>query len=223
MFTQSKKLLGVGNYNNSFSGKNLWLPTKLSNLNNAETLSYMNNLNNSLYPSILNNGLHNSMASNSTIKSPSILNLNLFEHSRMWITKKFFFNNQMFNNIVSHSKSYNMNSGLPHNTTLSPKKNILPTNITSTLPNSAADLSSSVWISVGIRPRTNLNSYLKSDTLALNTQNLDLLSSTDLSFISSITSNTKSTRGTNYYDITPTTNILNVENTLPRFSNNPKS
>ena len=78
------------------------------------------------------------------MKSPSILNLNLFEYSRMWITKKFFFNNQMFNNMISHSKAYNMNPGLTHSAILSPKNNVLPNNTNLTLLNSTADLNSSV-------------------------------------------------------------------------------
>lgn len=82
-FTQSKKLLGLSNYNNNFSNKNIWLASKLSNLNNTETLSYINNLNSSLYPTTVNNSDYNFSTHTPILKKSSLYNLNFFENSRI--------------------------------------------------------------------------------------------------------------------------------------------
>jgi hypothetical protein len=82
LFTQSKKLLGLNPYSNTSTSKNLWLPTKLSNLNSTESLSYINNSINSLYPSLLTKN-HNYNILFNQDNSSFLLNLNFFENSRL--------------------------------------------------------------------------------------------------------------------------------------------
>lgn len=83
MFTQSKKLLGHTFYNNNFSNKNLWLPTKLSNMTTNETLSYVNNLSKFLYPTTHSSQQTNKFTQNSLLKNTNLINLNFFENSRL--------------------------------------------------------------------------------------------------------------------------------------------
>ena len=214
-FTQSKKLLGLSNYNNNFSNKNIWLASKLSNLNNTETLSYINNLNSSLYPTAVNNLDYSFSANTSTLKKSTLSNLNFFENSRIWTTKKFFFNNQMLNNFPSHSKYYvGLNSKGANNSSLNrfglDNASIHKLSIT----NSTCDLSSFMW------PLADKANYLDNtsvtlvgrNNLTVTTSNIDLLNSSDLNFIISLTSNIKSS-GTNpnYCTSNPSTCVLTLD------------
>jgi len=214
-FTQSKKLLGLSNYNNNFSNKNIWIASKLSNLNNTETLSYINNLNSSLYPTTVNNSDYNFSTYTPILKNSTLHNLTFFENSRIWTTKKFFFNNQMINNFPSHSKYYtSLNSNNVYN--LSINNFTLGNTDTHKLltPNLTRDLSSLMWPLLSTKTNYSYNSASISDernNLIVNTANIDLLSNSDLNFIVNITANVKSSGiNPNYCTPNPSTYILTL-------------
>lgn len=210
-FTQSKKLLGLSHYNNALTNKNLWLPTKLSNLSNTEALSYINNLNNTLYPSIATKLNSDILINNQALKPSLLLNLNFFENSRIWVTKKFFFTNQMLHNLPISFKYYNsshkLNSALEAKTS-SPLNYFKPSN---SLTNSINDFSTILWTRKSISPTVNSTAVNRVDKqkITINTQNLDILSNNDLAFIVNLTSNTKSYENVNYCSVYPSKFTLN--------------
>lgn len=213
-FTQSKKLLGLSNYNNSFSNKNIWLASKLSNLNNTEALSYINNLNSSLYPTTINSLDYNFSINSSPLKTSNLLNLNFFENSRIWTTKKFFFNNQMLNNLPSHAKYHtDQNSKTAYGLNISKFTPNIDTHKL-LITNSTSDLSSLMWPSVakfGYSNNVLDGTMAGRSNLTLNISNIDLLSNSDLSFIVNVTSNIKpSSTDLNYYTPNPSIHSLNV-------------
>ena len=215
IFTQSKKLLGLTNYDNNFSNKNIWLASKLSNLNNTESLSYINNLNNPLYPTTLSNSHRNSSTNTSPLKASNLLNLNFFENSRMWATKKFFFNNQMLNNLPSHAKYYS-NLNLRSTGNINVEKPTLTDNIYKLLiTNSTCDLNSLMWSITAKTDQltTETNKLRGYNNLTVNNLNIDLLGNSDLNFIVNLTSNIKSSStNPNYCSPYPTTQPLVVKN-----------
>jgi len=81
--TQSKKLVGQAYYNTNFVNKNLWLPTKLSNISNTETLSYLNTLNTLAYPNFFFENKLNIFKVSNLTKSSDLINLNYLENSRL--------------------------------------------------------------------------------------------------------------------------------------------
>ena len=100
-FTQSKKLLGVNMLNSSSSQKNVWSSTKLGSLSGEASGNFISNT----QELFLNKSLNNSVLDQFNTGSPSLDNFNFFENSRMWVTKKYFFTNQLKNNINTLTSS----------------------------------------------------------------------------------------------------------------------
>jgi hypothetical protein len=206
MFTQSKKLLGHTFYNNNFSNKNLWLPTKLSNMTTNETLSYVNNLSKFLYPTTHSSQQTNKFTQNSLLKNTNLINLNFFENSRLWVTKKYFFNNQLNSNLVETSKIFNnKKSNIETN---SNSRYVSPVNSFQIFENSLNDLNTMFWLTDTpntLKIQSNkLNAGLKPNNFTVSTPNLDLLTGGDLNFLSNITSTHKINTNPKYYSPLPT-------------------
>lgn len=187
--TQSKKLIGQSYYSPNFINKNLWLPTKLSNMSNTETLSYINNLNNLTYPNLFGSSELNTSKPANLTRSQDLINLNFIENSRLWITKKYFFTNQMNSNLINQSKIlsdkiYQQNT-TPYTTNSFDNKLFFQ--------NYVKDLSTLLWTKPVNQSGT--NNYLTDQTaptnLMLSTASLDLLSSNDLNFLLTLTSNNR--------------------------------
>ena len=87
LITQAKKLLGSNTLDKDFSSSTLWLPTKVSKLSSIESNMYLNSLNQQLF----SNNINNNFLKTHTLTWPSFNNLNLFENSRIWVFKKYFF------------------------------------------------------------------------------------------------------------------------------------
>ena len=204
--TQSKKLIGQSYYSPNFINKNLWLPTKLSNMSNTETLSYINNLNNLTYPNLFGSSELNTSKPANLTRSQDLINLNFIENSRLWITKKYFFTNQMNSNLINQSKIlsdkiYQQNT-TPYTTNSFDNKLFFQ--------NYVKDLSTLLWTKPVNQSGT--NNYLTDQTapnnLMLSTASLDLLSSNDLNFLLTLTSNNRPTSQVQYYSTIPSKNSL---------------
>ena len=100
-FTQSKKLLGINTLSAGSNDKNVWASTKLNATSNERALDFISHLqelfNNK---TLVNNQLNLSNHFNSTL-----VNFNSFEHSRMWLTKKYAFTEQLQSNLTLPSTS----------------------------------------------------------------------------------------------------------------------
>jgi len=204
--TQSKKLIGQSYYSPNFINKNLWLPTKLSNMSNTETLSYINNLNNLTYPNLFGSSELNTSKPANLTRSQDLINLNFIENSRLWITKKYFFTNQMNSNLINQSKIlsdkiYQQNT-TPYTTNSFDNKLFFQ--------NYVKDLSTLLWTKPVNQSGT--NNYLTDQTaptnLMLSTASLDLLSSNDLNFLLTLTSNNRPTSQVQFYSTIPSKNSL---------------
>ena len=204
--TQSKKLIGQSYYSHNFINKNLWLPTKLSNMSNTETLSYINNLNNLTYPNLFGSSELNTSKPANLTRSQDLINLNFIENSRLWITKKYFLTNQMNSNLINQSKIlsdkiYQQNT-TPYTTNSFDNKLFFQ--------NYVKDLSTLLWTKPVNQSGTNnhLTDQTAPTNLMLSTASLDLLSSNDLNFLLTLTSNNRPTSQVQYYSTIPSKNSL---------------
>ena len=107
--TQSKLLIGTSLLNNN-SSNNIWLASKIGNLSKIEAYDFASYLEDA----ISNKGSLSSNLNNNKINSSQI---NFFENSRFFLTKRFFFLNQLENNLWSSqfqknlkNTNYNLNS-----------------------------------------------------------------------------------------------------------------
>jgi hypothetical protein len=99
--TQSKQLMGVLPYNSNFSIQNLWLSTKLFSSSSVESIMYANKWSNFSYPTYtFLNSINFSFCKNFNNNYSNFINLNFFENSRLWLFKKYFFNNQQSQNLI---------------------------------------------------------------------------------------------------------------------------
>jgi hypothetical protein len=198
IFTQAKKLIGTGLLNKDFTNQTLWLPTKSAHLSPTETSLYFNNL--------LSN-VDNFFNSTNTLKTHQITNsyfnnLNFFENSRLWLMKKYFFTNNINNNIVyelpkyshygiftSNSKDKRIPTKLMFNLGL--YKTSLGYLTKSTLSPSLNSIDGSVLLTTSTVPYNLLN---------VTTPNLDIFNSNTNQFFFLLTSNLNSTDRTIYYN-----------------------
>ena len=98
-FTQSKKLLGVNFLNSDAASKNVWNSTKLHSLDSSTSTNFISNL----QELFSNQPTHSNQTSQSNFTNPNLDNFNFFENSRMWLVKKYFFTNQLKNNLTQAS------------------------------------------------------------------------------------------------------------------------
>merc|ERR1711862_362104 len=99
LITQSKKLIGLGFLDKDFADKTLWLPTKSSKLSSIESLNYFNNLSNQIFKKKIDKPF----LQLNKLQQSEFINLNFFENSRLWLFKKYFFNNNQNQNLVIES------------------------------------------------------------------------------------------------------------------------
>lgn len=96
-FTQSKKLLGVNFLSSENSSKNVWASAKLNSLGSTNTANFLTNI----QELFMQNKSNSNVLSQYTHTNNDMSNFNFFEDSRMWLTKKYFFTNQLKNNTKS--------------------------------------------------------------------------------------------------------------------------
>ena len=193
-FTQSKKLLGVNFLSSDIASKNVWTSTKLNSVGNENTSNFLSNL----QELFINQPVAGDKLSHAPHLSNSMTNFDLFENSRMWLTKKYFFTNQLKNNTVKLS-TLQGNNNSNHSGSNEQLFNILVNtqsqNINAQLHNLVLTLESS---NVKIQPSTNSTLF----DLHVGSGDLDLLKLNNLSFINKVTYST-SNNNLNYFTVLP--------------------
>jgi hypothetical protein len=203
-YTQSKTLLGTLFVNESLSKKNLWISSKLANLNYAESNLLINFFNKSIYPSLhLQTNLNISKLATLPQNTNNLLSLNFFENSRVFLLKKFFFTNVNWINLSQFSKivqnlpprQLKLDKNLPtHLYTLSLNK-------LSILPVSINDLATSCWEQYRTG-NMNYNTVGSDYSNYINYTNNDLLSNSNIIFMLNITANFQNHTGyLNFYKL----------------------
>lgn len=194
-FTQSKKLLGVNFLSSDNASKNVWNSTKLNALTSSESSNFISNLQELFSINTPNNQslAHNTQASTDTS------NFNFFENSRMWLTKKYFFTNQLKNNHKALTVSNNTVSTTHQNSSNVYLFNTL-TSLQQQNPNSQL-----VNLTLSLRPgSTELLSSGSMFTYDMYISNgdLDMLKQSNLSFLNKLTYSTSS-NNLNYFTVLP--------------------
>lgn len=110
LITQSKKLIGNGLLNKDFSSKTLWLPTIMSKLSSLESNIHVKNLQHQLFQT----NSDSTLSINNQLIHPYFLNLNFFENSRVWVFKKYFFQNNQCYNLVKGLVNYDLYNNYEH-------------------------------------------------------------------------------------------------------------
>jgi hypothetical protein len=193
LITQVKKVIGMGVLNNDFSKKSLWLPSQSTKLSTAESYLQLNNVlrkSNSNYSFLLNSQLNN----------PNFTNINFFENSRFFLAKKYFFTNNISNNLVSLYSKVIGNSCVKL-TTLNPTQSKLSTN---TYTNNLSYLiinsnTPSLYAHTKTRNTFSSTNYLN-NLVTLNTPNLDIINSSNTQFFFTLTSNLSKFNNTKYFN-----------------------
>ena len=200
-FTQSKKLLGVNFLSSDSASKNVWNSTKLNALTSAESSSFISNLQELFSLKTSNNQslAHNTQASTDTS------NFNFFENSRMWLTKKYFFTNQLKNN---HKALNIINSAVPivH-------QNTSNTYLFDTLTSLQQQNPNSQLVNLTLSLKSNSTKLLTSGStftydMYLSGGDLDMLKQSNLSFLNKLTYST-SNNNLNYFTVLPYTGYSN--------------
>lgn len=205
-FTQSKKLIGVNFLNSELTSRNVWSSTKLNSLNSASSSNFISNLqelfNNQ--PSSDNN------SSNPNYTNPNLDNFNFFENSRMWLVKKYFFTNQLKNNLTQLTQTL-VNS----NVETIPTDNTRNFTVILSLYNQNPKTQLS-YLTLHLHSAQLLNNSVPATSsydFYLSSGDLDIFKSNNLSFLNKLTQST-SNRGFSYYTTLIGYNSVNSENTL---------
>lgn len=190
-FTQSKKLLGVNFLNSDAATKNVWNSTKLNSLDNHTGTSFIS----SLQELFSNQPTHTNSLSQLNFTNPSLDNFNFFENSRMWLVKKYFFTNQLKNNLTQASLT--ASSTIPQNALNSNNYNYtLFLNLYNQNPQNQLS-----YLTMTIQP---LNDNTATASLVgiydfyVNAGDSDILRANNLSFLNKLTHST-SNEGLKYY------------------------
>lgn len=202
LFTQVKKLLGNGSLNNNFSNQSLWLPSQSSKLSTAESFIYVNNFNNQVNKLFKTN---DTMLNFKQLNNSSFKNLNFFENSRLFLTKKYLFTNNISNNLVTSFFKNDPYSNNSKSLTTSSAQTTFNTNtylntINSTLLNTTTPSinttklfdKGSITSYVGFN-KTSLN------LINLNTALLDVINGSNIQFFYLLTSNLNTSNSTQYF------------------------
>jgi hypothetical protein len=206
-FTQSKKLLGINFLSSDAASKNVWNSAKLSSLDTSSTTNFISNL----QELFSNQPLRNDQLSQLNSTNPNLDNFNFFENSRMWLVKKYYFTNQLKNNLTQASPlvvNCNTVSVLSTNN----HKYTLFLNLYNQSPQSQLN-----YLSLCVEPlRTTSDSALITGIydFYINAGDSDVLKSNNLSFLNKLTHST-STEGLKYYTtLTPTSPLETATNLL---------
>ena len=202
-FTQSKKLLGVNFLNSDVASKNVWASTKLNSVGSDSTSNFLSNL----QELFLNQSVNNNQLTHKPHLNNNMENFDFFENSRMWLTKKYFFTNQLKNNTVALTT-------LRNNIDRYAGNNEYLFSILSGTQSQNLNLQLSN-IALTLNP-VNTNMYLLNVPVPFDIHvgsgDLDLLKLNNLSFINKLTHST-SNNNLNYFTVLPYTPITNL-NTL---------
>lgn len=201
-FTQSKKLLGVNLLSSDIASKNVWTSTKLNGVSGENTSSFLANL----QELFVNQQSSVNKSTNAPHLSNNLTNFDLFENSRMWLTKKYFFTNQLKNNTVSLSQL--QGSNYTSSTTNEHLFNILVNTQSQDLNVQLYNLSL-VSNSVNTTPKT--SSVPTVFDVHLGFGDLDLLRLNNLSFINKLTHSTSGSN-LNYFTVLPYTITTDLSN-----------
>lgn len=203
-FTQSKKLLGVNFLGSDSSTKNVWNSTKLNSLTSEGSSSFISNLQELFSQKSLNGDVlsHNSQSSTDTT------NFNFFENSRMWLTKKYFFTNQLKNNNKSLTTSNTLNKVEPN---LLTNTHLLETLSNLQQQNPNVQLQNLSFYITPSKTIVNVPNTLPSYDMYISNGDLDILKLSNLSFLNKLTYTT-SNGNLNYFTTLPytTSNLTNV-------------
>ena len=201
-FTQSKKLLGINFLNSEAASKNVWSSTKLNALDTSSSTNFISNL----QELFSNQPLRNDSLAQLNFTNPNLDNFNFFENSRMWLVKKYFFTNQLKNNLtqasplVASPTNISMISTNTHNYTLF-------LNLYNQSPQSQLN-----YLSLCIEPsHTSSNSASVSCVydFYINAGDADIFKSNNLSFLNKLTYST-SNESFKYYTTLTQTNLLDT-------------
>ena len=204
-YTQTKKLLGTTALDSKSTSTNIWSSSKLSNLSNYTELSHLSSMQG------LTAGFNGTVSGNVSqllATLPSDLDsLNLFESSRMWTTKKYFFLNQLQANTVQVGTTH-LASTLPTS------DNALHTlNVFTTLNNQdvSIQLNALMVSNFGVTTPTQLRSSgLLAGTNYTTLGDSDLLKSLNLCILDKVTSSTLQ-QGLGIFTLTPSSTDLRLQ------------
>lgn len=193
-FTQSKKLLGVNFLNSDVASKNVWTSTKLNSVGGENTSNFLSNL----QELFVNQPVTNNQLVHAPHLSNNMTNFDLFENSRMWLTKKYFFTNQLKNNTVALSSSHSTTTTLSSDNNehlFNILVNTQSQNLNTQLLNLALTLNTSNDLLKAVNTSTAFDIHVGSG-------DLDLLKLSNLSFVNKLTHST-SNNNLNYFTVLP--------------------
>ena len=202
-FTQSKKLLGVNFLSSDIASKNVWTSTKLNGAGNESTSNFLSNL----QELFINQPVASDKLTHAPHLSNNMTNFDLFENSRMWLTKKYFFTNQLKNNTVSLSS-------VQGNAHVSPGSNEHLFNIlvNTQSQNLNAQLYNLVLTLSSVDGNVQISNASAVFDIHVGSGDMDLLKLNNLSFVNKLTYST-SNNNLNYFTVLPYTSITGL-NTL---------
>lgn len=209
-FTQSKKLLGTNFLNSDMSSKNVWTSAKLNSNGTDNTNNFLANIQELL----MKQSTSATTLSNLPSMGNDMSNFDLFENSRFWLTKKYFFTNQLKNNTYSLTSVNGTSSTILNNNNATEVYNILVSTQAQSLNNQLSNLT----LSVPADKDSLLKAYTNSTfDIHVGSNDLDLLKTTNLSFINKLTYSTSNNNLT-YFTTLPY-NILTPTNSNVKFEN----
>lgn len=224
LFTQAKKLLGLGLFSKEFSKDSLWLPTKTTKNSSLESTKYITSVTNLLN---YNHNYINSFIINNKLTHAKSNNLNFFENSRLWLLKRYFFSTQYV-----HNNTLEFNKVLSTvNQVTNPLNSVTNFNYTSTtyLSNLRSYINSNnllVTYNTHFNRTSNplSNNLNNKEGLYLHLPSLDILAGNNLSLFLLITSNPQNLNNNlNYFNNLLTlgnkTLSLSLDTTKVYFSN----
>lgn len=201
-FTQSKKLLGINFLSSDAASKNVWNSTKLNSLDTNSATNFISNL-----QELFNNQpLRNNQLSQLNTTNPNLDNFNFFENSRMWLVKKYFFTNQLKNNLTQASPQLT-NYNLTDPQSISSHRYTLFLNLYNQSPQSQLNYLSLHAESLCTVSDSALVTGMYD--FYINAGDADVLKSNNLSFLNKLTHST-STEGLKYYTTLTPTNPLDT-------------
>lgn len=201
-FTQSKKLLGVNLLNSETASRNVWTSTKLNSLTSGDGTGFISNL----QELFSNQPARNNNLVQLNFTNPNLDNFNFFENSRMWLVKKYFFTNQLKNNLTQASLTL-----LNDNNLSTPSLNTYNYALFLNLYNQNPQNQFS-YLAISLQPISlshNTPSITSMYDFYVNAGDLDVLKSNNLTFLNKLTHST-SEKELNYYSIITPTNLLDT-------------
>jgi hypothetical protein len=212
-FTQAKNVIGNTLYNSLNTSQNIWNSSKLTQLFKADelkNLSFLQNQNLGKFSFYANQNL------NLLKNSPSGLqNLNFFEDSKIWNSKKYFFSTQLKSNthqLYTTNNSLNKSDAATYsnNWKLLTLSNVLNYSLTRQTENLVFVWNSSIKSQI----KTNLTSTALENQALISENDYDHLKNSNLNLLTSLASSTSSSNLPIYTFIKNSSNINKSHNKL---------